>query len=780
MDTGINRFFAWAGSILDIRPGERTKTWVMFIYFFFIIATIWMLKPVRNSLFLDELGAENLRYVYMGEGVFLIGVVWLFVQFSKRVTRKQLYNGVLLLCILSLMLFRMLFKAKVPYLSALFYVWASSYSIIMTTQFFTFANDIFNPGEAKRLFGVILSGGSLGGVLGGILTRQLVGIVGTENLLYVIAGMILLCNVLVMMCWKHLVPAEEDQRAGKATEENTPSGKKLLMGSSYLLMILALIMFAKIASTVVDNQFNGMVEMSIHGKDARTSFYGGFFSFLNALSFCMQFFATGLVLRYLGVGIALWILPVGLLFGALGTTAVTALSASIFLKAFDGSTNYSIQQASREVLYLPVQPKTRYRVKPVIDMLGYRLAKSLGGVYIAVMAPLLGLSDVKLGLLVLFIIPVWFLVAWKLKGGYAGMLRQSVLDHLDHGNSAGAETSSQGSPLSVMQCLYHENALAQMEPFMEHHSTLQRKLASMAYLIYSRSGSNMDITRQQMTAFAPEASENTPSPWDRELEALENRLIENLLAPTETSPGSKAFFEDFAWLEEVLLSGPENLPAQKRVLSLFACYPQRQTAAKLLCILKSVNSNELRSQMIQTLVLIYTKSPEITVDRSEIRQALIRESLIYQTMAAMRSYYERKKSDPQTRSLGILLQALREEALERIFDLLGLIYPHEKMSILSSRIRQSKEGAARAHAVELLLHTIDKDMLKCIRPVLEERVNRSWNIKILESVKDCISFGDQWTLIAGLFFIFEFGMQQEFKDLDAILSHANLSFLKQS
>ena len=95
----VHRFTGIFRRFVMIRPEERVKTLIMSFYFFAIIMTVWMLKPVRNSLFLDELGAGNLRYVYMGEGVFLIAVVWAFIQFSKRVTRKALYNGVLLFSI---------------------------------------------------------------------------------------------------------------------------------------------------------------------------------------------------------------------------------------------------------------------------------------------------------------------------------------------------------------------------------------------------------------------------------------------------------------------------------------------------------------------------------------------------------------------------------------------------------------------------------------------------------------------------------------------------------
>ena len=107
----------------DIRKGEWRKTLLMFAYFFLTMVTLYVLKPVRSSLFLEELGSGNLRFVYLGEGVLLFFATWAYVYLAKRLPKKVFFPGVLFIFISNLLIFWWLFHSHVPALSAFFYVW---------------------------------------------------------------------------------------------------------------------------------------------------------------------------------------------------------------------------------------------------------------------------------------------------------------------------------------------------------------------------------------------------------------------------------------------------------------------------------------------------------------------------------------------------------------------------------------------------------------------------------------------------------------------------------
>lgn len=407
----------------DIQPGERAKTIFMAGYFFLTIALIYILKPVRSSLFIDEMGAENLRFAYMGEGIFLVLVVALYIQVSRMVPKKIFFPLILGFFAMNLAVFWLLFKLNVPYTSAFFYVWADSFTVTITTQFWLLANTIFSTAQAKRLFGIIISAGSIGGIAGGFLTAQAVKIMSTEDVLLMTAGIVALCVGLTLATEAMEFKSSYDEFTAKKDAEAPDSGDsvfKLFWHHPYFIYLTLLVIFAKIASTVVDNQFTATVEQFISGKEARTAFFGNFMAWLNLASFCMQLLATGPLLKKIGTN-TLFILPIGLALFSLGGFLYPLMGLVLAFRVFDGSVNYSVQQAAKEMLFLPIPGALRPRVKPVIDMLGFRVAKALGGVYIAAASALLSVANKNVGVLILGLVPFWLLVLAGIKKEYAKM-----------------------------------------------------------------------------------------------------------------------------------------------------------------------------------------------------------------------------------------------------------------------------------------------------------------------------------------------------------------------
>ena len=177
--------------VIDIRDDEIGTSILMFFYFFAIIASYYILKPVRNSLFLEQLGAKNLPWVYIGTASIIGFIVLLYNKMSKNFNKRYLVSGTIIFFILNLIIFHELFKLNVDWFSALFYVWVSVYSVLLISQFWMTANILYSASQAKRLFGFIGSGGILGGILGGGLTNGIATSTGTENLILVSAGILI-------------------------------------------------------------------------------------------------------------------------------------------------------------------------------------------------------------------------------------------------------------------------------------------------------------------------------------------------------------------------------------------------------------------------------------------------------------------------------------------------------------------------------------------------------------------------------------------------------------
>jgi AAA family ATP:ADP antiporter len=379
------------------------------------------LKPVQKALYLAEFGAEKLKYANIAEGIFLILIVSVYVYFAKKLSRNKFNYSVISFFLFSFIAFWLLFKLQVPYLPAFFFLWQATFIITMTTAFWTLANDLFTTDQAKRLFGIIISGGSLGGVFGGFVTSQAVRWIAAEDILLIAVALLAIILFVVRELLKIKVEKDSPRQLEQDEKDKGKIDKSalgLLLNSKYLLLLAALIMITKMSSTIVDNQFSGMVEQTFENKEAMAAFFGKFGMLVNSITFFMQIFATSLFLRYLGVGFSIGFLPVGL--GALSvlTLLTPALWASVLYRLFDLSGNYSVQQATKEIFYLPVSSLTRRRIKPIIDMLCYRASKSFAGIFMVVVASAFSIPVIAYGWLVLALLPLWIWIAWQMRKEY--------------------------------------------------------------------------------------------------------------------------------------------------------------------------------------------------------------------------------------------------------------------------------------------------------------------------------------------------------------------------
>lgn len=742
-------------SFFEIKPEERLKVGLTFAYFFLTLSVIYILKPVRSSLFLDALGAEKLRYVYMGEGLFIVPVVAAYVQFAKRAPRKVLYTGVLSFLIVNLLLFRWLFIYNEPYISALFYLWVSSFSITMTTQFWMFANDIFNPSEAKRLFGIIISGGSLGGIFGGMLTQQIVRWIKTEDLLLLSGLVLFFCIFLTRVILKHCPSGElkkqESLSASGQQKEEKKSAVKLLLTSPYLLMLAALVILPKVGATIVDNQFNKVVELNIAGKEARTAFYGGFNSWLNLVSMGMQFFLTSACLRYLGVGISLWILPAGLtLLSALNFLNPAFILGMVY-KIFDGSVNYSVQSASKEVLFLPLEAKDRHRVKPIIDMLGFRWAKSIGGFYIAMIAPLLGLSDERLSLLFILMVPLWLFLVWKIRPSYSRTLREKLDRHRLLDDSA-ADSDDE----STLNFFKDEKNFSDAKKLLNHRSPKIRKMAAGALLSHQMSASEKLQIKELLGHLGiAEDFEGANEPSSRTLSEHDQKFLNKLLFSSEEhTVKSSEEFQKFILkngenilirLSDVLRQEGRGLPSRRRAIRILENISGQQTADLLIQTLAITQHHGLRLALISALNRFAFRQPELKINRFLIKTEIAREVKILEDLRKLQMFCRLRVNLQEHWFQTTLHKALIDESMERIFGYFELLYPKEATKQVSDYVlSHTADASMRSHAIELLSNILEPGHLLLAQRVFESSQGAPAEREIRELLRKHLKSEDRW------------------------------------
>ena len=401
-----------------MRSGEFMPAVLLFLAFFLFITFQYAAKSVRESTFISSLGAEKLPMVYLAVALFSYPILRLYARFADKLARHVLIAGTCSIVATSLVLFWWLFQFEniSGAVSTAFYVWVSVVFVMTVSQFWSFANHVFDPRQAKRLFGFVGAGGLLGGLAGGQVARIATNLLGTRYALLVSAftlGLAVLV-ILVLHRMHHGDEAAVAGAAGMGKLDKAKGGFDVIRKSRMLQMIAAVLVTTVVVANIVDLQFKYAVDASITGLDAQTVFFGNFFSIMNISAFIFQLLLTSRIHRALGVGFAMRVLPSVMAVGTVGlfmaaASGIRLLYPAVILKVGENGLRYSLDQATRQLLYLPVPSKARLTGMAFIDVFIQRGAKGLAAILLLPVT--FGLmTAIQAGWISLAIIVLWFFV----------------------------------------------------------------------------------------------------------------------------------------------------------------------------------------------------------------------------------------------------------------------------------------------------------------------------------------------------------------------------------
>src|SRR5207237_5800040 len=354
----------------DVRSGEALPVSLTFLYIAVVVAAFLLAKPIRNALFLRQYGPYALAYVYAAVPLALSVFVPIYTRVAARLGQRAVTVWTLMFFASNVLLFWWLFRRH-PFvlLPGVFYVWVNCFGIIAPVQAWSFANSQFDTRQAKRLFGVIGAGASFGAILGGLLARVLVRPVADAiNLLLVLAALILAAAVVVSIA-NAKIRRRGLARRGK--RHRHPFGETLdeIRRTPYLRLTASMVFLVAIAtqwtgfqlSVVADQRFGASAE-------ALTRFFGTFNFILGIVSLTVQLTLTASVLRRYGVALAILLLPSALGFGTAAILLLPVFWPVIMTNALDQGLRFSVDKATYELLYLPIAPGARARIKNAIDI----------------------------------------------------------------------------------------------------------------------------------------------------------------------------------------------------------------------------------------------------------------------------------------------------------------------------------------------------------------------------------------------------------------------------
>jgi AAA family ATP:ADP antiporter len=355
---------------------------LLFTDFFLIILAYYQLKPASRSLFIESLGSNRLPYVWIAAalsmGLFIAG----YDRLVERYSRTNVVLGTCVTVAVVLGVFRLASDQPGPALSTLLYVFVDIIGVVLVEQFWSLADSIFTTRDGKSWYGVVGSGGLVGGVVGGWAAAMLLKHTSlkTPDLLLTAAGTLLLLTGLTWAMGRVGLYCEAERHAGRRTHAG--GGWHALRRSRYLLLIAAMLLLAQLAAPLVEYQFLSSVEAAYTAREARTIFLSMFFSVMGMVSIGVNLAITPIVHRFGGAIAGLFVQPLMMSLCAWGYLLQPTLFFSGAAKISDRALSYSINRASKELLYIPVDPVLIYQAKAWIDMFGYRSFKVLGSLLI--------------------------------------------------------------------------------------------------------------------------------------------------------------------------------------------------------------------------------------------------------------------------------------------------------------------------------------------------------------------------------------------------------------
>ncbi len=386
-------------AVVDIRREELPLALCMFGYFFLVITSFWILKPIKKSLFIqfyDTSGFDLLAWSFSAPQAELLAkvlnmvvafaAVVVFTALSSRFRRQQLTFIFSAFFIAAYAAYSGIVNAPSDVTVWSFYLFGDLYSTLMVATFFAFLNDSVTPDAAKRLYGLVGLGGVTGGVFGTTVVSAFIKSVDRSEWLWICTGVAV---GIVVLAWAagRIVDAnppearepEPEQVSLPASEDNVNpaiAGAQLVFRSPYLLSIVAIVGLYEIVSTVMDFQFSATIAHYLDGPAIGEQF-ARVFAITNMVSMFVQLFLTSWVMRRFGLGAALMVLPVTTLVGSLGFMAAPVLVMGSALNTVDNAFSYSINQSAKETLYVPTTTEEKYRAKAFIDMFVQRFAKAI-------------------------------------------------------------------------------------------------------------------------------------------------------------------------------------------------------------------------------------------------------------------------------------------------------------------------------------------------------------------------------------------------------------------
>jgi len=368
-------------------PAERKALGLSFAFFFFVLTSYYLLRPVRDQ-FSAAVGSTNLWPFWLATLVATLVFTPFFGALVSRFSREKFIPVVYAFFIVCLLAFVPAFRAEAQIgprvLGTVFYVWVSVFNLFVVSLFWSFMADLFDSVQSRRLFPVIALGGTSGSLFGPFVAT----LVPIEQLLFASATMLLggIACTFALARWARENPRPERHAGGEAIGGNWWAGLKSLVTSPFLRHMVLLTLLSEAIGTMAYGLAADYIKANFADAEARKTMYAQIDLMTNTLVVLMQGFGiTRFILSRYGIGFGLALASVFNFIVLLGVAMSGQPIAVIAMLVITRAGSYGLYKPASDAIYTRVSREVKYKGKNAIDTVIWRLGDVLvsGGMALA-------------------------------------------------------------------------------------------------------------------------------------------------------------------------------------------------------------------------------------------------------------------------------------------------------------------------------------------------------------------------------------------------------------
>ncbi len=374
--------------ILGVKPGEFAAAAWSFTYFFCVLGSYYMLRPIREAMAIES-GPETIPFLFAGTFATMLAATPVFGWVTSRFPRRQFLPWVYYFFILSILFFWAAFSRAVYqdldyiWLGRVFFVWVSVFNLYVVSVFWSFMADLYTQEQGRRLFGMISAGGSIGALIGAIATSALIMPLGFQNLFPFSAALLLIAVFCIRRLRRWVRKQHQGDTAGTPVRGNPLGGSPFagithVVQSKYFIGIATKSAIASLLGTALYMITAELVQDAIVNADERIQFFSNINVATNAIALVGQLLIVKHVVARFGLGVTMSLLPVVSIVGFALLAVEPTLAVVAILTVVRRALGFGFSKPTTDMLYSVVTPEEKYKAKNFIDTVIYRTGDVVG------------------------------------------------------------------------------------------------------------------------------------------------------------------------------------------------------------------------------------------------------------------------------------------------------------------------------------------------------------------------------------------------------------------